>query len=111
MDEEGAPMYRQHLKFGVKHSVTVAAIVFLAVLSAAAQMAPTRTWEELKEETHRPADKNLSPVGGLKSEDAREAFSRIHSLDGDEWAAAWSAIAERYDKQAKSEEAAKNKEA
>jgi len=49
-------------------------------------------------------DKNLGPVGGLKSEDAREALANIHSLDRDEWAAAWSAIGERYDKRAKSEE-------
>jgi len=83
-------------------------IVLLAGVSAAAQMAPTRTWEELKQETQRRVDKNLGPVGGLKSEDAREALSNIHSLDRDEWAAAWSAIGERYDKRAKSEEADKN---
>ena len=74
-------------------------------------MAPTRTWEELKQETQRRVDKNLGPVGGLKSDDAREALSNIHSLDRDEWAAAWSAIGERYDKRAKSEEAAKNNDA
>jgi pimeloyl-ACP methyl ester carboxylesterase len=74
-------------------------------------MAPTRTWEELKAETQRRVDKNLGPVGGLKSEEAREALSNIHSLDRDEWAAAWSAIAERYDKRAKAEEAAKNNDA
>ncbi len=74
-------------------------------------MAPTRTWEELKQETQRRVDKNLGPVGGVKSEDAREALSNIHSLDRDEWAAAWSAIGERYDKRAQSEEAAKNTDA
>jgi esterase FrsA len=92
----------------------IAAPLFLVLLtgvSAAAQMAPTRTWEELKQETQRRVDKNLGPVGGLKSEDAREALSNIHSLDRDEWAAAWSAIGERYDKRAKSEEAAKNNDA
>src|SRR5882724_12040041 len=60
-------------------------------------MAPTRSWEQLKEETQKRIDKNLGPVGGLKSEDAREALSNIHSLDRDEWAAGSSAIAERYD--------------
>src|SRR5580704_4654439 len=83
-------------------------IVLLAGVSAGAQMAPTRTWEELKQETQRRVDKNLGPVGGLKSDDAREALANIHSLDRDEWAAAWSAIAERYDNRAKSEEAAKD---
>src|SRR6202166_3403469 len=86
-------------------------LALLAVISAAAQMAPTRTWEELKQETQRRVDKNLAPVGGLKSEDAREALANIHSLDRDEWAAAWSAIAERYEKRAKSEEAGKNNDA
>ena len=98
-------------KFNARKIATVLAFVMLAAISAAAQMAPTRTWEQLREETQRRVDKNLGPVGGLKSEDAREALSNIHSLDRDEWAAAWSAIAERYDKRARSEEAAKNNDA
>ena len=97
--------------FGVRQTATVLAILLLATISAAAQMAPTRTWEELKQETQRRVDKNLGPVGGLKSEDAREALSNIHSLDRDEWAAAWSAIGDRYNNRAKSEEAAGNKDA
>jgi esterase FrsA len=92
----------------LRRNVMLPAIVLLAAVSAAAQVTPTRTWEELKDETQRRVDKNLSPVAGLKSEDAREALANIHSLDRDEWAAAWSAIAERYEKRAKSEEAAKN---
>ena len=96
----------------VLRKITIALVsVLLAAVSAAAQMAPTRTWEELKEETQRRVDKNLGPVAGLKSDDARQALANIHSLDRDEWAAAWSAIAEKYDKRAKSEEAGKNNEA
>jgi pimeloyl-ACP methyl ester carboxylesterase len=98
--------------FGVRSvSTFFFAILFLAAISAGAQMAPTRTWEELKQETQRRVDKNLGPVGGLKSDDAREALSNIHSLDRDEWAAAWSAIGDRYEKRAKSEEAANNTDA
>jgi esterase FrsA len=97
--------------FSLRQFAASLSLVLLAGVSAAAQMAPTRTWEELKQETQRRVDKNLGPVGGLKSEDAREALSNIHSLDRDEWAAAWSAIGERYDKRAKSEEAAKNNDA
>jgi len=97
--------------FSLRQIATSLCIALLAGVSAAAQMAPTRTWEELKQETQRRADKNLGPVGGLKSEDAREALDNIHSLDRDEWAAAWSAIGERYEKRAKSEEAAKNNDA
>ena len=89
-------------------SALLLAMFMCAAISAAAQMAPTRTWEELKAETQRRVDKNLGPVAGLKSEDAREALANIHSLDRNEWAAAWSAIAERYDRRAKSEEAAKD---
>lgn len=94
--------------FGLRQTAALLMIVLAGVISASAQMAPTRTWEELKQETQRRVDKNLSPMAGLKSDDAREALANIHSLDRDEWAAAWSAIAERYEKRAKSEEADKN---
>src|ERR1700720_1605935 len=98
-------------RFNPRQTAKMLAIILLSAISAAAQMAPTRTWEQLKEETQRRVDKNLGPVGGLKSEDAREALSNIHSLDRDEWAAAGRAIGERYEKRAKSEEAAKNNDA
>jgi esterase FrsA len=101
-------MNRFHRWSGLRQVATLLAVVLAGTVTAAAQMAPTRTWEELKQETQRRVDKNLGPVGGLKSDDAREALGNIHSLDRDEWAAAWSAVAERYDKRAKSEEADKN---
>src|ERR1700682_5049805 len=101
-------MNSQNRRFIPRKIAPVLLIALLAAISAAAQMAPTRTWEELKTETQRRVDKNLGPVAGLKSEDAREALANIHSLDRDEWAAAWSAIAERYDKRAKSEETNKD---
>jgi pimeloyl-ACP methyl ester carboxylesterase len=78
---------------------------------AGAQVAPTRSWDELKQETQRRVDKNLGPVGGLKSEDAREALGNIHSLDRDEWATAWSAIGDRYNVRAQREEGAEMKDA
>src|SRR5665213_4247784 len=96
---------------GIRFATTAFTVLFLAAISAGAQMAPTRTWEELKQETQRRVDKNLTPVGGLKSEDARNALSNIHSLDRDEWAAGWSAIGQQYETRAKSEEAAKNYDA
>src|ERR1700675_4870098 len=101
-------MHLSKRSFSLRQIAAPLFLMLLAGVSAAAQMAPTRTWEELKQETQRRVDKNLGPVGGLKSEDAREAVANIHSLDRDEWAAAWSEIAERYDKRAKSEEAEKN---
>src|SRR5579872_1637180 len=96
---------------GPRTVISLLAIVSLSGISAAAQMAPTRTWEELKQETQRRVDNNLGPVGGLKPDEAREALSNIHSLDRDEWAAAWSAIGDRYEKRAKSDEAANNTDA
>ena len=63
---------------------------------ALAQIAPARTLDELKAETQSRADRNAYPVVGLKPDDVREALGRIHSLDRDEWAAAWGSIAERY---------------
>src|SRR5579863_7855210 len=104
-------MYQMTRRFRLHRVARPLILALLAAIPAAAQMAPTRTWEELKQETQRRVDKNLGPVGGLKSEDAKEALSNIHSLDRDEWASAWSAIAERYDKRAQSEEAAKNNDA
>ena len=88
-------------------------LVFLLWIAGGAipsfgQLAPPRTLEELKDETQKRVDGNLTPAGGLKSEDAREALANIHSLDRDEWAAAWSKIAERYAQRAKSEEGSNN---
>src|SRR5579875_2143036 len=54
----------------------------------------TRTLEELKAEAR--ADRNGYPLAGLVPSEVREALSNIHSLDRDEWAAAWSAIGDRY---------------
>ena len=99
------------LKISPRSVATLVGIALAGAISASAQMAPTRTWEELKQETQRRVDKNLGPVGGLKSEDAREALNNIHSLDRDEWAAAWSAIGDRYNLKAQREEGAEMKDA
>jgi pimeloyl-ACP methyl ester carboxylesterase len=59
-----------------------------------------RTLEELKAEAQARADRNGYPLIGIKPEDAREALGMLKSLDRDEWAAAWSQIADRYAAQA-----------
>src|SRR5260370_42571900 len=94
MYEEGQMNVSNH-RFNPRKTAMMSTIILLAAISAAAQMAPTRTWEQLKEDTQRRVDKNLRPVGGFKSEDAREALSNIHSLDRDEWEARPRAIAVR----------------
>ncbi len=68
----------------------------LAAAGATAQSWGPRTLEELRQETVRRAEKNLNPIGGVKAEDAREAMAALASLEPDAWAAAWSAIGERY---------------
>ena len=104
-------MHRSKGLFRLCHAAAITAAFLLAGVSAAAQMAPSRTWDELKQETQRRVDKNLGPMSGLKSDDAREALSNIHSLDRDEWAAAWSAVADRYYVRAQREEGADMKDA
>src|ERR1700730_2225691 len=91
---------RRH-SFWLHAALAAAMVVPFVAVAAFAQSGGPRTLEELKQEVQR---RQL----GLKSEDVREALANIHSLDRDEWAAAWSSIAERYDKRAKSEEASKD---
>jgi hypothetical protein len=79
-------------------------VLFVTSTGAIAQSGGPRNLEELKAETQKRVDRNVAPAGGLKSEDAREALAKIHSLDRDEWAAAWSVIADRYASRAGSEE-------
>jgi len=73
---------------------------------AFAQIAPPRTLEELKTETQARADRSAYPLTGIKPADVREALAKISTLDRDEWAAAWSAVAARYEDAGKAAEAA-----
>ena len=49
-------------------------------------------------------DRNLPPLGGVKSEDVREAMANLNSLEPDAWAAAFSRIGDRYMEKAKSQQ-------
>lgn len=88
----------------LRNAAIVGIFTLLASIGALAQSGGPRSLEELKAETQKRVDRNVAPAGGLKSEDAREALANIHSLDRDEWAAAWSAIADRYASRAATEE-------
>jgi hypothetical protein len=74
--------------------------------AAVAQIAPPRTIEELKAETQARADRNGYPLIGITPADTRAALADIKTLDRDEWAAAWSKVAARYEADAKTAEAA-----
>ena len=64
-----------------------------------------RTLDEIKAEAVKRAENGMYPLIGLDPADVREAFGAIHSTDNDEWAAGFSAIADRYFAQAKALEA------
>ncbi len=60
-----------------------------------------RTLEEIKVEATKRAENGMYPLIGLDPADVREAFGSIKTLDNDEWAAAFSGVADRYMGQAK----------
>jgi len=64
--------------------------------AAVAQLAPPRTWPELKQAVQERADRNAYPMTGMKAADVREILSHINSLDRDEWAAGWTGMGSRY---------------
>jgi esterase FrsA len=76
----------------------VALLAMVAWLAAPALAGPSqgRSLDELKAEAQARADRNAYPLIGLKPDEVREALARLTSLERDEWAAAWSAIGDRY---------------
>jgi esterase FrsA len=60
------------------------------------QPAQERTIEEIKAEALERAERGAYPLIGLDPADAREALATVKTRDRDEWAAAWSAVADRY---------------
>src|SRR3984893_3002051 len=85
--------------------VLFASVVTLLAASAAfAQAQKERTLEEIKTEAIKRAENGMYPLIGLDPADVREAFASIKTSDNDEWAAAFSAVANRYRAQAKAAE-------
>src|SRR5713226_4893498 len=72
---------------------------------ALAQEHRERTLDEIKTEALKRAENGMYPLIGLDPADVREAFASIKTSDNDEWAAAFSSVADRYMAQAKSLEA------
>ncbi|MGA2057151.1 MAG: alpha/beta hydrolase [Bradyrhizobium sp.] len=77
-----------------------AALTYLAGAAASAQTTD-RTIDEIKTETLARAQTGAYPALGIQPVDASDALGRIHSRDPDEWAAAWSAVADTYMAKAK----------
>ena len=55
-----------------------------------------RTMNEIKVEAQARAERGAYPLIGLDPKDVREALAPIETRDADEWASAWSAVADRY---------------
>src|ERR1700719_3282105 len=91
------------------HSSLLASVALIAALAiapcASAQEHRERTLDEIKAEATKRAENGMYPLIGLDPADVREAFASIKSADNDEWAAGFSAVADRYMAQAKALEA------
>ena len=77
-----------------------AALMFL-VGSAAFAQTTDRSIDEIKAETLARAQTGAYPALGIQPADAGDALGRIKTRDPDEWAAAWSAVADGYQARAK----------
>ena len=81
-------------------AILAAALIGLAGHAASAQTSD-RTIDEIKTETLARAQTGAYPALGILPADASDALSRIKTRDPDEWAAAWSAVADSYMAKAK----------
>lgn len=76
-----------------------------------AQPARERAIEEIKVEAQLRAERGAYPLIGLDPGDVRDALANIKTRDPDEWAAAWSAVADRYQRAAEEASSAQEKRA
>ncbi|HWU24855.1 MAG TPA: hypothetical protein VN154_00505, partial [Rhizomicrobium sp.] len=82
------------------HVVFWAALTCLVGEAGSAQTAD-RSIEEIRTETLARSQTGAYPLLGIQPADAGDALGRIKSRDPDEWAAAWSAVADGYMAKAK----------
>jgi len=73
-----------------------------ACTAASAQIAPPRTWPELKQAVQERTDSQRYPMTGFDSKEVAEILDRIQSLDRDEWARSWVKNGDLHMKQAQS---------
>lgn len=64
-----------------------------------------RTLAELKAEVLRRVERGIMPLTGIGVDDGKAALAAIDSLDREQWAQAWSRVAERHFERAQTEEA------
>jgi esterase FrsA len=78
------------------------ALLFTACTAAWTQIAPARSWPELKQAVQERTDSQRYPMTGFDSKEVAEILDRIQSLDRDEWARSWIKNADLHMKQAQS---------
>jgi len=88
-------MRRIHLRQNIFRLLAGLILIALAP-GAPAQQQKDRTLDEVKSEAIKRAENGMYPLIGLDPADVREAFANIKTTDNDEWAAAFSAVADRY---------------
>ena len=89
-------MRRIHLRQRFLCLLAGLVLIALAPSSRAQQSQKERTLDEVKTEAIKRAENGMYPLIGLDPADVREAFANIKTTDNDEWAAAFSAVADRY---------------
>jgi esterase FrsA len=89
-------MRRSQLKKRILYLLAGFIFIALPAGTRAQQPQKERTLDEIKTEAIKRAENGMYPLIGLDPADVREAFSHINSTDNDEWAAAFSAVADRY---------------
>jgi len=88
-------MRRIHLRQNIR--CLLAGLILIALVPGSrAQQQKERTLDEVKAEAIKRAENGMYPLIGLDPADVREAFVNIKTTDNDEWAAAFSAVADRY---------------
>ena len=82
-----------------------AAGALLLTHTALAQIAPGRTWPELKDAVTERVKAQRYPLTGFDVQEVADILSRIGSLDRDEWARSWMQQGEKHFARAKAAEA------
>lgn len=82
-------------------SLIVSAALLLPIGEGASAQTADRTIDEIKTETLARSQTGAYPALGIQPTDAADALGRIKTRDPDEWAAAWSAVADGYMAKAK----------
>lgn len=77
-------------------SLVLATALGVVTVNAMAQIAPGRTWPELKEAVTERVKAQRYPLTGFDAREVDDILSRIQSLDRDEWARSWMQNGERH---------------